>query len=60
MKSRFHGKSGKNKGFAKWENEKSNIPVNRDTTIHVMDQNGTETLLDRQKVKVCTITFLGV
>ncbi|KAL7987479.1 hypothetical protein Chor_006398 [Crotalus horridus] len=60
MKSRFHGKSGKNKGFAKWENEKSNIPVNRDTTVHVMDQNGTETLLDRQKVKVCTITFLGV
>ncbi|KAM3854631.1 ras guanyl-releasing protein 3 [Vipera latastei] len=53
MKSRFHGKSGKNKGFAKWENEKSNIPVNRDTTVHVMDQNGTETLLDRQKVKAC-------
>ncbi|KAK9411870.1 ras guanyl-releasing protein 3 [Crotalus adamanteus] len=53
MKSRFHGKSGKNKGFAKWENEKSNIPINRDTTVHVMDQNGTETLLDRQKVKAC-------
>ncbi|XP_015673977.1 ras guanyl-releasing protein 3 [Protobothrops mucrosquamatus] len=53
MKSRFHGKSGKNKGFAKWENEKSNIPVNRDTTVHVIDQNGTETLLDRQKVKAC-------
>ncbi|XP_013914386.1 PREDICTED: ras guanyl-releasing protein 3 isoform X1 [Thamnophis sirtalis] len=53
MKSRFHGKSGKNKGFAKWENEKSNIPVNRDTTVRVMDQNGTETLLERQEVKAC-------
>ncbi|XP_070590247.1 ras guanyl-releasing protein 3 isoform X2 [Erythrolamprus reginae] len=53
MKSRFYGKSGKNKGFAKWENEKSNIPGNRDTAVHVMDQNGTETLLERQEVKAC-------
>ncbi|KAM6461799.1 ras guanyl-releasing protein 3 [Liasis olivaceus] len=53
MKSKFHSKSGKNKGFAKWENEKSNIPVNRDTAAHMMDQNGTETLLERQEVEAC-------
>ncbi|XP_007420708.1 ras guanyl-releasing protein 3 [Python bivittatus] len=53
MKSKFYSKSGKNKGFAKWENEKSNIPVNRDTPAHMMDQNGTETLLERQEVEAC-------
>ncbi|CAI5770712.1 ras guanyl-releasing protein 3 isoform X1 [Podarcis lilfordi] len=55
MKSKLHGKSGKNKGFAKWENEKSNIQANMDTavgtTAHVLDQNGTETLLERQEME---------
>ncbi|XP_033000394.1 ras guanyl-releasing protein 3 isoform X4 [Lacerta agilis] len=55
MKSKLHGKSGKNKGFAKWENEKSNIQANMDTAVgtaaHVLDQNGTETLLERQEME---------
>ncbi|XP_044306603.1 ras guanyl-releasing protein 3 [Varanus komodoensis] len=56
MKSKFHGKSGKNKGFAKWENnEKPNIQTNMNiavaSTAHLLDQNGTETLLERQEIE---------
>nr|XP_034964133.1 ras guanyl-releasing protein 3 isoform X2 [Zootoca vivipara] len=55
MKSKLHGKSGKNKGFAKWENEKSNNQANMDTavgtTAHVLDHNGTEMLLERQEME---------
>ncbi|KAJ7340905.1 hypothetical protein JRQ81_004192 [Phrynocephalus forsythii] len=65
MKSKFHGKSGKNKGFAKWENEKPNTQSNMDikttaiataattaaTTAYVLDQNGSETQLERQEME---------
>ncbi|XP_078239195.1 ras guanyl-releasing protein 3 isoform X3 [Pogona vitticeps] len=55
MKSKFHGKPGKNKGFAKWENEKSNIQSNMDiktaSTVHVLDQNGTEAHLERKEME---------
>nr|XP_033794487.1 ras guanyl-releasing protein 3 isoform X2 [Geotrypetes seraphini] len=48
MKSRFYVKTGKSKGFAKWENEKSSIQANTDLSIahlteHVTDHNGKET-----------------
>ncbi|XP_030052365.1 ras guanyl-releasing protein 3 isoform X3 [Microcaecilia unicolor] len=48
MKSRFYVKSGKSKGFAKWENEKSSIQANTDISIahlteHATDHNGAET-----------------
>ncbi|XP_054854964.1 ras guanyl-releasing protein 3 [Eublepharis macularius] len=55
MKTRFHGKSGKNKGFAKWVNEKSSVQPNIDMevapTAHVLDQNGTDALLERQDME---------
>ncbi|XP_060100352.1 ras guanyl-releasing protein 3 isoform X1 [Heteronotia binoei] len=55
MKSRLHGKSGKNKGFAKWENEKPNVEPNIDTevasTAHVLKQNGTDAFLKRQDME---------
>uniref|UniRef100_A0A6J0V3F7 Ras guanyl-releasing protein 3 isoform X3 n=2 Tax=Pogona vitticeps TaxID=103695 RepID=A0A6J0V3F7_9SAUR len=55
MKSKFHGKPGKNKGFAKWENEKSNIQSSMDiktaSTVHVLDQNGTEAHLERKEME---------
>ncbi|XP_067320520.1 ras guanyl-releasing protein 3 isoform X2 [Anolis sagrei] len=55
MKSKFHGKSGKTKGFAKWENEKPSIPANMDipaaTTTQGLNQNGNETLLERQEMQ---------
>ncbi|KAF7254109.1 Ras guanyl-releasing protein 3 [Varanus komodoensis] len=62
MKSKFHGKSGKNKGFAKWENnEKPNIQTNMNiavaSTAHLLDQNGTETLLERQEIENKLDTF---
>uniref|UniRef100_A0A8D0GY98 RAS guanyl releasing protein 3 n=1 Tax=Sphenodon punctatus TaxID=8508 RepID=A0A8D0GY98_SPHPU len=54
MKSKFHGKSGKNKGFAKWENEKPSVQANMvmetATTEHVLDQNGTDRLQERKKL----------
>ncbi|XP_069464012.1 ras guanyl-releasing protein 3 isoform X1 [Ambystoma mexicanum] len=48
MKSKFSGKLGKCKGFAKWENEKSHMQGNQAATERQMgdfcaDQNGTET-----------------
>ncbi|XP_025072536.1 ras guanyl-releasing protein 3 isoform X6 [Alligator sinensis] len=53
MKSKFHSKAGKNKGFAKWENEKPNGQANTDveaeTQEHALDQNGIETLQERQE-----------
>lgn len=55
MKSRLHGKPGKNKGFAKWENEKPSVEPNLDTvasTAHVLKQNGTDDLLERQDMEV--------
>ncbi|XP_008123654.2 ras guanyl-releasing protein 3 isoform X2 [Anolis carolinensis] len=55
MKSKFHGKSGKTKGFAKWENEKPSIQANMDipvaTTTQGLNQNGNETLLERQEMQ---------
>ncbi|XP_061480739.1 ras guanyl-releasing protein 3 isoform X2 [Rhineura floridana] len=55
MKSKFCGKSGKNKGFAKWENEKSSTQADMDitvtTTAHVLDKNGPEMLLERQEME---------
>ncbi|XP_066474375.1 ras guanyl-releasing protein 3 isoform X1 [Tiliqua scincoides] len=55
MKSKFHGKSGKNKGFAKWENEKPTIQASMDmavaTAAHELDQNIIETLLERQEME---------
>lgn len=56
MKSKFHGKSGKNKGFAKWENEKPTIQAPMDmavaTAARELDQNIIETLLERQEMEV--------
>lgn len=56
MKSRLSGKAGKNKGFAKWENEKPKVEPNTDmeiaSTAHVLKQNGTEALLERQDMEV--------
>ncbi|XP_064365551.1 ras guanyl-releasing protein 3 isoform X2 [Dromaius novaehollandiae] len=53
MKSKFHGKAGKNKGFAKWENEKPNIQadtdIEREASQHILDHNGIETLPERQE-----------
>ncbi|XP_039388417.1 ras guanyl-releasing protein 3 isoform X4 [Mauremys reevesii] len=53
MKSKFHSKTGKNKGFAKWENEKPNVQAHVDieaeTTEHMLDENGIETLQERQE-----------
>nr|XP_032626371.1 ras guanyl-releasing protein 3 isoform X2 [Chelonoidis abingdonii] len=53
MKSKFHSKAGKNKGFAKWENEKPNVQTHVDieveTTEHMLDENGVETLQERQE-----------
>ncbi|XP_074845811.1 ras guanyl-releasing protein 3 isoform X2 [Carettochelys insculpta] len=53
MKSKFHSKAGKNKGFAKWENEKPSIQAHVDieveTTEHMLDENGIETLQERQE-----------
>uniref|UniRef100_A0A452GX61 Uncharacterized protein n=1 Tax=Gopherus agassizii TaxID=38772 RepID=A0A452GX61_9SAUR len=53
MKSKFHSKAGKNKGFAKWENEKPNVQAHVDieveTTEHMLDENGIETLQERQE-----------
>ncbi|MEE6475146.1 hypothetical protein FKM82_010641 [Ascaphus truei] len=48
MKCKFYGKSTKNKGFAKWENEKPSLHTNMDImevqiTEHIIDQNGTDT-----------------
>uniref|UniRef100_A0A8C0QP80 RAS guanyl releasing protein 3 n=1 Tax=Chelonoidis abingdonii TaxID=106734 RepID=A0A8C0QP80_CHEAB len=56
MKSKFHSKAGKNKGFAKWENEKPNVQTHVDieveTTEHMLDENGVETLQERQEPEV--------
>nr|XP_009684966.1 PREDICTED: ras guanyl-releasing protein 3 isoform X4 [Struthio camelus australis] len=49
MKSKFHGKAGKNKGFAKWENEKPNIDIETEAPQHILDHNGIETLPERQE-----------
>nr|XP_021145101.1 ras guanyl-releasing protein 3 isoform X3 [Columba livia] len=53
MKSKFHGKAGKNKGFAKWENEKPNvqadIELEAEAPQHVQDHNGIETLPETQE-----------
>ncbi|XP_027706245.1 ras guanyl-releasing protein 3 isoform X1 [Vombatus ursinus] len=48
MKSKFHGKAGKDKGFARWENEKPGGQVNMmnmvtQNTEHEQDQNGADT-----------------
>ncbi|XP_019405248.1 PREDICTED: ras guanyl-releasing protein 3 isoform X2 [Crocodylus porosus] len=53
MKSKFHSKAGKNKGFAKWENEKPNGQASTDVEVetreHALDQNGIEALQERQE-----------
>ncbi|XP_074899241.1 ras guanyl-releasing protein 3 isoform X3 [Buteo buteo] len=53
MKSKFHGKAGKSKGFAKWENEKPNMQADVDLEAeapqHIQDHNGIETLPERQE-----------
>lgn len=48
MKCKFYSKSTKNKGFAKWENEKPNMHPNMDimeaqTMEQIQDHNETET-----------------
>jgi len=56
MKSKFHGKAGKNKGFAKWENKKPNvqadIELEAEASHHIQDHNGIETLPERQESEV--------
>lgn len=56
MKSKFHGKAGKNKGFAKWENEKPNvqadIEIEAEAPQHTQDHNGIETLPETQESEV--------
>lgn len=62
MKSKFHGKAGKNKGFAKWENEKPSVQADTETEAeaaqHIQDHNSIETLLERQESEVsCSRQF---
>lgn len=56
MKSKFHGKAGKNKGFAKWENEKpsmqDDLELEAETPQDIQDHNGIETLPERQESEV--------
>ncbi|OWK61249.1 Ras guanyl-releasing protein 3 [Lonchura striata] len=56
MKSKFHGKAGKNKGFAKWENEKpsmqADVELEAEAPQDIQDHNGIETLPERQDSKV--------
>lgn len=53
MKSKFHGKAGKNKGFAKWENEKpsmqADVGIDAEAPQHILEHNGIETLPERQE-----------
>ncbi|XP_031807120.1 ras guanyl-releasing protein 3 isoform X2 [Sarcophilus harrisii] len=47
MKSKFHGKAGKDKGFARWENENPGGQVTKNmvsqSTEYELDQNGADT-----------------
>ncbi|NXS00643.1 GRP3 protein, partial [Oxylabes madagascariensis] len=56
MKSKFHGKAGKNKGFAKWENDKPNmqadVELEGEAPQEIQDHNGIETLPERQESAV--------
>ncbi|OXB71970.1 UNVERIFIED_CONTAM: hypothetical protein H355_003572 [Colinus virginianus] len=56
MKSKFHGKAGKNKGFAKWENEKPGmqaaVDIDAEAPQHILEHNGIETLPERQESEV--------
>lgn len=56
MKSKFHGKAGKNKGFAKWENEKpsmqADVELEAEAPQDIQDDNGIETLPERQESEV--------
>jgi len=56
MKSKFHGKAGKNKGFAKWENEKpsmqADVGIDAEAPQHILEHNGIETLPERQESEV--------
>ncbi|XP_041880953.1 ras guanyl-releasing protein 3 isoform X4 [Corvus kubaryi] len=53
MKSKFHGKAGKNKGFAKWENEKpsmqADVELEAEAPQVIQDHNRIETLPERQE-----------
>ncbi|XP_048153732.1 ras guanyl-releasing protein 3 isoform X4 [Corvus hawaiiensis] len=53
MKSKFHGKAGKNKGFAKWENEKpsmqADVELEAEAPQVIQDYNRIETLPERQE-----------
>uniref|UniRef100_A0A8C9EUH3 RAS guanyl releasing protein 3 n=1 Tax=Pavo cristatus TaxID=9049 RepID=A0A8C9EUH3_PAVCR len=40
MKSKFHGKTGKNKGFAKWENEKPSMQADVDIDAEQQQRQG--------------------
>ncbi|XP_040206740.1 ras guanyl-releasing protein 3 isoform X2 [Rana temporaria] len=56
MKTKFYGKSAKNKGFAKWENEKPNPHPNMDimevqALEQLEDHNGTETRNERSSTE---------
>ncbi|RMC12634.1 hypothetical protein DUI87_10158 [Hirundo rustica rustica] len=56
MKSKFHGKAGKSKGFAKWENEKpstqADVELEAEAPQGIQDHNGIETLPERQESEV--------
>lgn len=56
MKSKFHGKAGKNKGFAKWENEKpsmqADVELEAEAPQDIQDHNRIETLPERQESEV--------
>lgn len=53
MKSKFYGKAGKSKGFAKWENEKPSMQADVDLEAEapqdIQDHNGIETLPETQE-----------
>lgn len=56
MKSKFYGKAGKNKGFAKWENEKpsmqADVELEAEAPQDIQDHNGIETLPETQESEV--------
>lgn len=63
MKTKFYGKSAKNKGFAKWENEKPNPHPNMDimevqALEQLEDHNGTETRNERSSTEVIHSVFM--
>ncbi|KAF2978193.1 hypothetical protein EK904_006758 [Melospiza melodia maxima] len=62
MKSKFYGKAGKNKGFAKWENEnpsmQDDVELEAEAPQDIQDHNGIETLPETQESEHVNAYFL--